>query len=223
MVVRLKHEHKIVTQKINAMENHLGRKTREVEKRQDMSRRVHGDKVQSINELESMEHDMEQERVVCNAALDDLELVLQQRRNEVRRREDFERWRYEVAMEAASDSFHAMAGRFRKIYAVEKLTGNCLQKIIFEQAAQSQETEDGFQKIREVTGLTDVMDIVHKFLNRDVEHEQLRVSVREAEAHLARLHSLREVETNKHSKAHRDQEQFQLRLRDMTLLVDNLM
>jgi len=98
-----------------------------------------------------------------------------------------------------------------------------LQKIIFEQAAQSQETEDGFQKIREVTGLTDVMDIVHKFLNRDVEHEQLRVSAREAEAHLIRLHSLREVETNKHSKAHRDQEQFQLRLRDMTLLVDNLM
>lgn len=252
MVTRLKHEEQVVEQKIKTMEDHLDRKTREVQKRQHMSRRVHGDKVQSILELESMESDMEQERVVCNTALDDLELVLQQHRNEVRRREDFERWRYEVAMEAASDAFHAMAGRFRKIYAIEKLTGNCLQKIIFEQAEQSQATEDGFQKIREVTGLTDVMDIVHKFLNRDVEHEQLRVSVREAEAHLARLHGLREAEMNKHGegighdtegssrhprglnsevaedeqrlhKAQRDLEEFQQRLRNTTLLSDNIM
>jgi len=252
MVARLKHEHKIVSQKIGAMETHLGRKTREVEQRQEMSRVIHGKKVQSILLLEDMEQNMEQERFVCNAALDDLELVLQQRRNEVRRREDFERWRYEVAMEAASEAFHAMAGRFRKIYAIEKLTGNCLQKIIFEQAATSQETEDGFQKIREVTGLTDVMDIVHKFLNRDLEHEQLRVNAREAEAHLIRLRGIQDAESNKNSegmaydkdgaavfprglnaevanaeqklaKVHRDQEDFQQRLRNMTLLVDDIM
>jgi len=252
MVTRLHHEENVVEQKIKAMEDHLARKTREVMKRQEMSRRVHGEKVQSILELEAMEQDMEQERQVCNTALDDLELVLQQHRNEVRRREDFERWRYEVAMEAASEAFHAMAGRFRKIYAIEKLTGNCLQKIIFEQAEQSQATEDGFQKIREVTGLTDVMDIVHKFLNRDVEHEQLRVSVREAEAHLARLHGLREAEMNKHTeglgdhhegsgkapkglnsevaedeqklhKAQRNLEEYQSRLRNVTLLTDNIM
>merc|ERR1719240_1097992 len=48
-------------------------------------------------------------------------------------------------------------------------------------------TEDGFQKIREVTGLTDVMDIVHKFLNRDVEHEQLKSAVAEAESKLESL------------------------------------
>jgi hypothetical protein len=40
--------------------------------------------------------------------------------------------------------------------------GNCLQRLTFDQAEQSEATEDGFQRIREVTGLTDVMDIVHK-------------------------------------------------------------
>jgi hypothetical protein len=74
--------------------------------------------------------------------------------------------------------------RLRKLWAIEKLAGNMLQKIIFEQVAKSQATEDGFQKIREVTGLTDVMDIVHKFLNRDVEHEQLKTAVKDAEARL---------------------------------------
>ena len=36
------------------------------------------------------------------------------------------------------------------MWALEKLSGNCLQKVIFEQVEQSQMTEDGFQKIREV-------------------------------------------------------------------------
>merc|ERR1719160_353349 len=115
--------------------------------------------------------------------------TLQTKRNAIKRRADFERWRHEVALEAANEAFNASAGRLRKIWAIEKLAGNCLQKIIFEQVERSQATEDGFQKIREVTGLTDVMDIVHKFLNRDVEHEQLKSSVKEAEA---RLEALRE-------------------------------
>merc|ERR1719263_1856038 len=102
---------------------------------------------------------------------------------------EFESWRHEVALEAANEAFNASAGRLRKIWAVGKLAGNCLQKIIFEQVEKSQATEDGFQKIREVTGLTDVMDIVHKFLNRDVEHEQLKTAVKEAES---KLESLRE-------------------------------
>merc|ERR1712232_196096 len=105
------------------------------------------------------------------------------------RRARFEDWRHEVALDAANEAFNASAGRLRKLYAVEKLSGNCLQKITFEQVERSQNTEDGFQKIREVTGLADVMDIVHKFLNRDVEHEQLKGSVKEAEV---RLESLRQ-------------------------------
>ena len=49
--------------------------------------------------------------------------------------------------------------------------GNCLQRLTFDQAEQSEATEDGFQRIREVTGLTDVMDIVHKLLGfRDYEN-----------------------------------------------------
>jgi len=103
------------------------------------------------------------------------------------RRARFEEWRHDVALNAANEAFNASAGRLRKLYAVEKLAGNCLQKITFEQVERSQTTEDGFQKIREVTGLTDVMDIVHKFLNRDVEHEQLKSSVKEAEVRLEML------------------------------------
>merc|ERR550514_1422534 len=113
--------------------------------------------------------------------------TLQTKKNAIKRRADFERWRHVVALDAANEAFNASAGRLRKIWAIEKLGGNCLQKVIYEQVEKSQVTEDGFQKIREVTGLTDVMDIVHKFLNRDVEQEQLKGAVAEAESKLESL------------------------------------
>merc|ERR1719359_607715 len=107
--------------------------------------------------------------------------ALQAKMDARERERRFADWRHEVALDAATEAFNASAGRLRKLYAVEKLAGNCLQKITFEQVERSQTTEEGFQRIREVTGLTDVMDIVHKFLNREVEHEQLKSTVREAE------------------------------------------
>eukprot|EP00930_Biecheleria_cincta_P059542 TRINITY_DN45251_c0_g1_i1.p1 TRINITY_DN45251_c0_g1~~TRINITY_DN45251_c0_g1_i1.p1 ORF type:complete len:558 (-),score=110.11 TRINITY_DN45251_c0_g1_i1:60-1733(-) len=194
MSERLRRELSVYKEKVGLMEAYLQRKTTEVHKRQEDSRRIHEGKVNYITQLEDMEQDIQLERMACGSAMTDLEAAMTRRRNEVRHREEFERWRYEVALEAATEAFEATAGRYRKIYAIEKLTGNCLQKLTFEQATFSQATEDGFQKIREVTGLTDVMDIVHKFLNRDMEHEQLRNAAREAET---KLHSLREAEASR--------------------------
>merc|ERR1712193_2820 len=171
------------------MEKHLGKKSKEVERKVNHNRKIHASKVQSCTELELAEMDAEHERSMREGAMNCMVGTLQTKRNGIKRRADFERWRHEVALEAANEAFQASAGRLRKLYAIEKLAGNCLQKITFEQVERSQATEDGFQKIREVTGLTDVMDIVHKFLNRDVEHEQLKSSVKEAEA---RLENLRE-------------------------------
>ena len=194
MVSRLLREQKILQQKVSMLENHLDRKTREVEAKQHFSRRINEDKVEQIVKLEILEQDMHLERMICTTAVSDLSAAIERRRQDVNQGEDFENWRYDVALEAATEAFEATAGRYRKIYAIEKLTGNCLQRLTFDQAEQSEATEDGFQRIREVTGLTDVMDIVHKFLNRDVEHEQLRNTVRESED---LLRTLREEEAGR--------------------------
>merc|ERR1719161_154527 len=171
------------------MEKHLEKKNHEADQLIERSRKSNGEKVQSDLLYEMENEDAKHERAVRENAMRDMMGTLHTKRNAIQRRADFERWRHEVALEAANEAFQGSAGRLRKLYAVEKLAGNCLQKITFEQVEKSQSTEDGFQKIREVTGLTDVMDIVHKFLNRDVEHEQLKSSVKEAES---KLESLRE-------------------------------
>merc|ERR1719387_1927343 len=249
MLARIKKEQAVVRQKMTDMEKHLARKNLERDHKVRSSRRMHQEKVHQIIALENMEIDVDLERYTREDAVSCMEGTLQTKKNAMTRRGDFERWRHEVALEAANEAFQASAGRLRKIYAVEKLAGNCLQKITFEQVEKSQAMEDGFQKIREVTGLTDVMDIVHKFLNRDVEHEQLKNAVKEAEGKLEALREeferfkrdhdglsydpdmagrareiYLEVEQKESylSKALKDNEESRMRLKRSTVLIEHL-
>merc|ERR1719221_192974 len=164
------------------------RKRREVQQKIVERERTHTERVQKALQYDQLERDADSEREACKSAREVMEGELERRKDANKRRADFESWRREVALEATNEAFNASAGRLRKLYAIEKLAGNCLQKITYEQVERSQTTENGFQKIRDVTGLADVMDIVHKFLNRDVEHEQLKSSVKEAEAKRDMLH-----------------------------------
>jgi hypothetical protein len=189
MLERLKKERALLRQKLVQMEAHLQRKQGEYDEKLSQTRHAKQSQALASNELELCEFECGTQKDITERAIVEMTQALNAKRSVIRRRKDFERWRHEVALEAANEAFNASAGRLKKLWAVEKLGGNCLQKIIYEQVEKSQTTEDGFQKIREVTGLTDVMDIVHKFLNRDVEHEQLKTAVKEAES---KLESLRE-------------------------------
>lgn len=189
MLNRITKEQILLKEKLLVMEAHLGRKNAELHRKVAQQQGLTKKGAQFQQDLDVMEMDVEHERTVRTEATKNMENALQMRKDTEERRAQFEKWQLEVALDAANEAFNASAGRLRKLYAVEKLAGNCLQKITFEQVERSQSTEDGFQKIREVTGLTDVMDIVHKFLNREVEHEQLKSSVKEAEV---RLETLRE-------------------------------
>merc|ERR1719181_2094822 len=181
MLNRITKEQAILREKMLCMDSHLERKDAECHRKVATQERLVRKGAQSAQDLDILEQDIDQERLVREEAHKNILTALQAKMDAKERRTRFEEWRHEVALDAANEAFNASAGRLRKLYAVEKLAGNCLQKITFEQVERSENTEQGFQKIREVTGLTDVMDIVHKFLNREVEHEQLKSSVKEAE------------------------------------------
>jgi len=185
---RIQKEQSLLKEKLLVMEGHLGRKNMETSRKVALQERVVCKGAQVTQELERLEQVIEYEDRVRKDAIKNMKGVLESRSRVKNQRDAFEEWRRNNAQEAANEAFNASAGRLRKLYAIEKLAGNCLQKITFEQVERSQTTEDGFQKIREVTGLTDVMDIVHKFLSREEEHEQLKSSVKEAEAKRDMLH-----------------------------------
>merc|ERR1719326_469254 len=97
------------------MENHLSRKSMESTNKLHSSRKMHQVKAQSVLELELMEQDVEHERYLRDSAVNGMMGTLQTKKNAIKRRADFERWRHEVALEAANEAFNASAGRLRKI------------------------------------------------------------------------------------------------------------
>jgi hypothetical protein len=187
MLERLKKEQAILKQKQLKMEEHLKRKRTELADIEAKKRGLTQDEATSHETVAAMRAELDNERDVREQTMERIKGCVEAKNQSIKRRADFERWRHVVALDAANEAFNASAGRLRTMWALEKLGGNCLQKVIYEQVEKSQVTEDGFQKIREVTGLTDVMDIVHKFLNRDVEQEQLKGAVAEAESRLESL------------------------------------
>jgi len=184
MLQRVQKEQALLKEKLLLMDSHLDRKSAESMRKAAQHERLSRKCVQTALELEALEHDIEHEKHVRSQAHVNMQNALQARVDAKDRRVHFEQWRHEVALAAANEAFNASAGRLRKLYAIEKLAGNCLQKITMEQVDKCQGTEDGFQQIRAVTGLQDVMDIVHKFLHREIEQEQLKSSVKEAEGRL---------------------------------------
>lgn len=187
MLARIQKEQAILKQKMMKMEQHHSRKKQELAKQTAEWQRMHVKKVQDQRAEKLAVEQAEQEREIRDTALQAMNAALDARQEAIARRSDFVARRHEVALEAANEAFNKSAGRLRKHWAIEQLAGNMLQKTAMEQAESYRDTEDGFRQIREVTGLADVMDIVHKFLNRQVEGEQLKGSVKDAESRLEAL------------------------------------
>lgn len=181
MLYRITKEQALLKEKLLKMELHLQRKTKEAYQKASMQERITRQKAKAAQDLEILENDVELERSVRRDACENMDNAIKATEEAKERRVQFELWRTDVAVDAAREAFNASAGRLRKLHAIEKLVGNSLQNMTSDMVERSQTTEEGFQRIREVTGLSDVMDIVHKFLNREVESEQLKTSVKEAE------------------------------------------
>lgn len=69
----------------------------------------------------------------------------------------------------------------RENFMIQKLWSVFLKRKMEHEMRKTSSVEDAFQKIRAATGLTDVQDIVHKFLTREQTYSQLLVAVAENE------------------------------------------
>lgn len=70
---------------------------------------------------------------------------------------------------------------------VQKMWSAFLKKKMEKEMKRTYEIEDAFQKIRSSTGLTDVQEIVHKFLTREQTYSQLLMAVSDNERKIDNL------------------------------------
>ncbi|KAL8424760.1 hypothetical protein Efla_001349 [Eimeria flavescens] len=135
-------------------------------------------------EVRQLEQELEGERLVRRQGAKDMDEAIGLKKAAAEKRQRLVHWQQCVVDDAAAAALSASSGRWRRMLCVEKLIANLLQKTSVENVERWQYKEDTFQKIREATGLINVMEIVSKFLNRDQENQKLKYLAAEAERRL---------------------------------------
>jgi hypothetical protein len=97
------------------------------------------------------------------------------------RRETREKKRRQIALEVAGDLGEEEEERLKKQFVTKKMYSTLLQGKLEKNVARSSALQQGFQKIKNATGLSDVDDILQKYLSRDETFGALQKAARDAE------------------------------------------
>jgi hypothetical protein len=115
-----------------------------------------------------------------NKSIKNKEEALQRRMDRVARQQ-------EIAEAAANENKDSNELKMQENYMVQKMWSQFLKKKMEKEMKRTYEIEDAFQKIRASTGLTDVQEIVHKFLTREHTYSHLLMAVSDNERKIDNL------------------------------------
>lgn len=96
-----------------------------------------------------------------------LQKSLKNKEEALRRRVQRVNRQQEIAENAANENKDQNEIKAQEAFLVQRLLSSFLKKKMEREMKQNQEVEDAFQKIRTDTGVSDVNEIVHKFLTRE--------------------------------------------------------
>ena len=97
------------------------------------------------------------------------------------RRETREKKRRQIALEVAGDLGEEEEERLKKQYVTKQMYSTFLAGKLEKNVARSSALQQGFQKIKNATGLSEVDDILQKYLTRDETYSSLQKAAKEAE------------------------------------------
>jgi len=103
--------------------------------------------------------------------------------NVKRRAERIQRQR-EIAEAAANENKDADEKHMRVNFMLNKLWNAFIRKKMEKEMKESAHIDDAFKAIKTATGVTDVQELVHKFLTREQTYSELLVAVAESESRI---------------------------------------
>lgn len=120
----------------------------------------------------------------------ELEKNAKSRREMATRRDTRQRRQLEIAEAAANEERDSEEVRLREGYLLHKFWCRALTRKLQKDKAESVQIEEAFQRVRAATGLTDVHEIVERYLTREQTYTDLSQAVSDGEHKVARLKRL---------------------------------
>ena len=111
----------------------------------------------------------------------------------VKRRADRIQRQNELAEAAANENKDADEKQMRKEFMFNKLWNSFIRKKMQKEMKDSSHIDEAFKAIKTATGVTDIQELVHKFLTREQTYSELLVAVADSESRIDKLRRENEV------------------------------
>merc|ERR1740130_22583 len=119
------------------------------------------------NALKTLSQKAKVRRTKQEQKLVDIQSAIEQRAAQRIRQEDMEKKREAIAARAKGDLGTEEEERLKRMFVVRSLYSSMLEQKVQKEAADLEHMEQGFQKIKSATGISDVQEIIQKFKTKD--------------------------------------------------------
>ena len=145
------------------------------------------DKLQSKYKLDNLMKNIDHEQKKRQERILSLQTSIRNKEEALQKRMDRVRRQSEIAEAAANENKDQNEVKLRENFGVQKMWSQFYKMKMNKEMKRSAQVEDAFQRIRTETGVTDVQEIVHKFLTREQTYAQLLKAVSDQEKRLEEL------------------------------------
>merc|ERR1711966_553926 len=188
IVKRLKEERIGFDNQLAAIEGTLKAKEKDLEELVLMSHDAQHAKEVAKAELLKLEHQLMEEKKQREKELADRRALVQQKVEMNQRMEKRDKMRREMALVEGGETQGGEGDASMKKTMFSTAFHSALNEHVMEEEQKKITTyEEAFRKIKDATGVSDVNDVIHKFLTQDETHNNLVVMTKEAQARIDAL------------------------------------
>ena len=188
IVKRLKEERIGFDNQLAAIERTLKAKEKDLEELVLMSHDAQHAKEVAKAELLKLEHQLMEEKKQREKELADRRALVQQKVEMNQRMEKRDKMRREMALVEGGETQGGEGDASMKKTMFSTAFHSALNEHVMEEEQKKITTyEEAFRKIKDATGVSDVNDVIHKFLTQDETHNNLVVMTKEAQARIDAL------------------------------------
>ena len=187
MLDRMKKD--FIASKINSTENEhaLKNKSSILELEQQKQRKIKEERLQSKAIFEGLMENISKQQADRQQRIHELQKCIKNKEESVQKRIERQRKNQEIAEAAANENKDSSELKMRENLYIQKLWNSFMRKKMEAEMKNSSQIDEAFKAIKTATGVTDVQEMVKKFLTREQTYSQLLVKVSEFERHIEKL------------------------------------
>lgn len=151
------------------------------------SQRTKEERLQSKSTFDSLMRNIELEQKERKKRIEELQECIKNKEESVQRRIERQKRNQDIAEAAANENKDSSELKMRESLYIQRLWNAFMRKKMEKEMKDSSVIDDAFKSIKTATGVTDVQEMVRKFLTREQTYSQLLMNVSESERSIDKL------------------------------------